>query len=95
MSTGIATNLLILAVPLCTFLRVFPEFVTASYAKRYELFCRKLVRERHYNVAAFLMAEKKGGLTGRYLEPADDLTFEMFSKSLVAQVTAFGVSTKR
>src|SRR3990170_3972653 len=30
--------------------RVFPEFVNASYARRYELFCRKLVRERHYNV---------------------------------------------
>src|ERR1700722_5966038 len=25
---------------------VFPEFVDASYAKRYEIFCRKLVRER-------------------------------------------------
>ena len=24
--------------------KVFPEFVDASYAKRYELFCRKLVR---------------------------------------------------
>jgi hypothetical protein len=28
--------------------KVFPEFVGASYMKRYEVFCRKLVLERHY-----------------------------------------------
>jgi hypothetical protein len=75
--------------------KVFPEFVNASYGKRYELFCRKLVRERHYNVAAFLMSDKTGGPKGRYIEPADDLTFEIFAKSLVAQVAAFGVPKKR
>ncbi len=31
---------------------VFPEFRGASYAKRYELFCRKLVRERQFSSAA-------------------------------------------
>jgi len=70
--------------------KVFPEFVNASYAKRYELFCRKLVRENKYNVAAFLMSDKSSGLKGQYSEPANDLTFEIFAKSLVAQVTAFG-----
>ena len=72
--------------------RVFPEFVTASYGKRYELFCRKLVRERHYNTAAFLQSDKTGGLKGQYTEPATDLTFEIFARSLIAQVTSFGVS---
>ena len=33
--------------------RVFPEFKGASYIKRYELFCRKLVRERHYTAERF------------------------------------------
>ena len=75
--------------------KVFPEFVDASYSKRYELFCRKLVRERYYNVAAFLMSERKGGLRGQYSEPAEDLTFGIFARSLVAQVTAFGVSKKQ
>jgi hypothetical protein len=75
--------------------RVFPEFVNASYAKRYELFCKKLVRERHYNVAAFLMSEKNGGLKGRYTEPAEDLAFGIFARSLVSQVTAFGVQHTR
>lgn len=75
--------------------KVFPEFVDASYSKRYELFCRKLVRERHYNVAAFLMSERKGGLRGQYSEPAEDLSFAIFARSLVAQVAAFGVSKKQ
>lgn len=75
--------------------KVFPEYVNASYVKRYELFCRKLVRERHYNVAAFLMSDRKRGSKGRYTEPAIDLTFEIFAKSLIAQVAAFGTSRKR
>ena len=72
--------------------RVFPEFVNASYGRRYELFCRKLVRERHYNVAAFLVSDKTRGVKGHFEEPADDLTFEIFARSLIAQVTAFGAS---
>jgi hypothetical protein len=75
--------------------KVFPEFVNASYAKRYELFCRKLVRERHYNVASFLISLKQKGLKGQYTEPADDLTFEIFAKSLIAQIAAFGTKGKR
>jgi len=69
--------------------KVFPEFVNASYAKRYELFCRKLVRERHYSTAAFLLSEHSGGLNGVYAEPAEDLTFLQFTKSLVAHVAAY------
>ena len=75
--------------------KVFPEFKNASYAKRYELFCRKLVRERHYNVAAFLLSDKTGGLKGRYSEPAGDLTFDIYTRSLIAQVTSFGISQRR
>jgi len=33
---------------------VFQEFRKSSYSRPYELFCRKLVRERHYDTAAFL-----------------------------------------
>ena len=36
---------------------VFKEFDGASYAKRYELFCRKLVLERKYSSACFLMSK--------------------------------------
>jgi len=39
--------------------KVLPEFVDASYARRYELLCRKLVRERHYNAAALLTSKSR------------------------------------
>jgi hypothetical protein len=69
--------------------KVLPEFVRASYSKRYELFCRKLVRELHYNAAAFITSPKEKGLTGLYNEPARDLTVKAFARSLVAHAAAY------
>lgn len=69
--------------------KVFPEFMGASYAKRYELFCRKLVRERHYNAAAYLISNRDFGISGAFQEPAPDLTFEILARSLVAHVEAY------
>ena len=74
---------------------VLPEFKRASYAKRYELFCRKLVRERHYSSAAFLLSDRTEGLKGFFKEPAADLSFESFARSLFAQVGAFGKNRRR
>jgi hypothetical protein len=68
---------------------VFPEFKQASYAKRYEIFCRKLVREGHYSGSCFLLSESKKGISGNYVEPAGDLTVAGFARSLVAHVAAF------
>ena len=69
--------------------RVFPEFVGASYMKRYELFCRKLILERHYTSATFITSTSESGIEGDYNEPADDLSFTIFAKSLVSHVGAF------
>lgn len=69
--------------------KVFPEFVDASYAKRYELFCRKLIRERHYNSSVFLLTEPKTGLKGAFTQPAEDLAFLQFARSLAAHVAAY------
>lgn len=69
--------------------KVFPEFKDSSYAKRYELFCRRLVLERHYDHAAFLLSNPDQGLKGAYSEPAPDLTFRLFAESLVDHVAAF------
>jgi hypothetical protein len=69
--------------------KVFPEFRNSSYAKRYELFCRRLVLEKHYDSSSFLMSAPEKGLKGHYSEPAADLTFQVFANSLVAHVAAF------
>jgi hypothetical protein len=69
--------------------KVFPEFRNSSYAKRYELFCRRLVLERHYDSTAFLLSNAERGANGDYSEPASDLTFQSFANSLVARIAAF------
>jgi hypothetical protein len=45
-----------------------------------------LVRERHYSAAAFLLSDRKKGHKGHYTEPAEDLKFEFFVRSLIAQI---------
>ena len=75
--------------------KVFPEFHNSSYARRYELFCRRLVLEKHYDGSAFLMSNPEKGLNGDYSEPASDLTFQAFANSLVARVATFSGRIKQ
>src|SRR3984885_6284445 len=72
--------------------KVFPEFKDASYAKRYEILLTKLVRERLYDSACFLLSDAKNGLKGRYREPAAELGFQNFVGSLTAKAIAVAKS---
>src|SRR3984885_3059871 len=74
--------------------KVFPEFKEASYAKRYEILLTKLVRERFYDSACFLLSDAKNGLKGRYREPAAELNFEKFMTSLLARAVSITRTTK-
>jgi hypothetical protein len=65
---------------------VFPEYVDASYLRRYELLCRKLVLERHYTAAAFTASTANDGIHGHFSVPADDLSLERFARVLVAHL---------
>jgi hypothetical protein len=65
------------------------EFRGASYARRYELFCLKIVRERLYDAACFLMSDKLNGLKGRFNEPSIELNFANFVASLTGRAIAF------
>ncbi len=69
--------------------RVLSEFVGSSYMKRYELFCRRLVLERHYTASAFIVSDRKDGPSGSFREPSSDLSFSRFAKSLVSHVRTF------
>lgn len=68
---------------------VLPEFVGASYMKRYELFCRKLVRERLYDAAVFVTSRSDTGLNGDYNAPAKDLSAHNFARSLKAHLSQY------
>jgi hypothetical protein len=69
--------------------KVLPEFVGASYMRRYELFCRKLVLERHYTASAFITSSIQDGLDGIFKTPADDLSVDRFAKILIGHVATF------
>lgn len=58
-----------------------------TYSKRYELLCRRLVLERLYSAACFLMAtnERETKIT----EPAEDLAFHRFAAALRGHAVAF------
>lgn len=67
--------------------RVFEEFRGASYAKRYELLCRRLVLERKYNAASLILTDRERAYdTINYTEPADDLTGTQFLDQLIRHV---------
>jgi len=72
--------------------KVFPEFMEASYAKRYEILLTKLVRERFYDAASFLMSSANDANAGGYREPAEELCFENFVSSLTAKAIAIAKS---
>jgi hypothetical protein len=58
-----------------------------SYSKRYELLCRRLVLERLYSSACFLMATNHKSTT--ITQPADDLSFQRFVAALRGHVVTF------
>jgi hypothetical protein len=67
---------------------VFPEFRDASYAQRYEILLTKLVRERLYDAACFLLSDPTSGSKGGYREPASELSFQNLITSLLGRVIA-------
>ncbi|HTF42199.1 MAG TPA: PaeR7I family type II restriction endonuclease [Propionibacteriaceae bacterium] len=68
--------------------KVFEEFSVASYSDRYRLLCKKLVRERLYDAACFLLSSRNGGAKGRYAEPDRELSFANLAASLTEKAMA-------
>ncbi len=68
---------------------VFPEFKDASYRDRYAILIEKLLRDRLYDSACFLLSQADAGLSGAYIEPHPELTFAKFVTPLLAQSAPF------
>lgn len=60
---------------------VFEEFKGASYLKRYDLLCQKLVQEQLYTTAALITSARSAAATGEFscLSPMTDLKTFMAS----------------
>lgn len=67
---------------------VDPVFRGASYKKRYEILCRRLVLERLYDAAAFVTSTRDAEVPVIAF-PDRDLSFSRFSASLRGHVHAF------
>ncbi len=66
---------------------VDPEFKGASYGKRYELLCRRLVLERHYEAACLTLSTNDEKT--KVSHPATDLTFDRFAAELRSVAVRF------
>jgi hypothetical protein len=62
------------------------EFRGASYMKRYEILCRRLLLERLYDAACLVTSSAEP--TSPVHEPAPDLSFAAFSRSIRARAAA-------
>ena len=69
---------------------VFPEFIGASYKKRYEIFCNKLMLERHYASTCFITTANNPHEVGNYNMPAENLSFQRYVCSMLGAVVAHG-----
>lgn len=69
--------------------KVLSGFEKASYKERYEILVQKLVRDRLYDSACFLLSSRVDGLQGGFTEPHEELTFHKFVAPLLAHVGAF------
>lgn len=71
------------------YFRVFPEFHRASYARRYQLLCQRLVREQLYDAACLVLSSRREGLDGQYRELSGEVGIAAFAASLMGKATAF------
>ncbi|MHB1400521.1 MAG: PaeR7I family type II restriction endonuclease [Trichloromonadaceae bacterium] len=67
---------------------VFEEFRGASYLKRYDLFCQRLVQEQLYTTAAVIAAERSAVNTGDFTNLSDMISLKAFITSLAGHVAS-------
>jgi hypothetical protein len=67
---------------------VFPEFRGASYRDRYAILIEKLLRDRLYDGACFLLSSSDAGTSGDFSQPHPELTFQKFVSPLIAHVSS-------
>lgn len=67
---------------------VFREFQGASYIRRYDILCQRLVQEQLYTTASVITSPRTASATGQYSEPSDMTSLRTFVTSLAGHVAA-------
>lgn len=66
--------------------KAFSDFRNTSYAQRYELLFRRLVRERLFTKASLILSARDTGKRGKFTQPAEDLRIQDLFASLAGHV---------
>ena len=64
------------------------EFQGASYLARYDLLCRKLMREKLYSAAAVIASPRGAAKTGEYVELSELTGLGTFVRLLAGHMAA-------
>lgn len=67
---------------------VFKEFQGASYLKRYDVLCQRLVQEQLYGAAALLTSPRTAAATGEFQEMSELTSLKTFVTTLAGHVAA-------
>jgi hypothetical protein len=67
---------------------VFEEFHAASYLRRYDLLCQKLVKEQLYTTASIITSPRSGKKSGEYSCPSTMTDLKTFVTSLAGHIAA-------
>lgn len=67
---------------------VFPEFKGASYLKRYDILCQKLVQEQLYTTAALMASPRTAAQTGQFAQMSEMTNLKTFVSTLAGHVAA-------
>ncbi len=66
--------------------KTFPEFRSASYLERYEVFCRRLVLEGLYTEASVVTATREDGINGEFGSMSDSTSLKRFISSFSGHI---------
>jgi hypothetical protein len=65
---------------------VFPEFQGASYLKRYDILCQRLVQEQLYTTACLMTSPRDAATSGTYSDLSEMTSFKTFITSLAGHI---------
>jgi hypothetical protein len=73
----------------------FPEFRGASYLKRYDILCQRLVQEQLYTTAGLLASPRSAASTGEYAALSDMTNLTIFVTTLAGHVAAEAARSRK
>jgi hypothetical protein len=68
--------------------KVFKEFQGASYLKRYDILCQRLVQEQLYTTASVLASPRTAAETGEYKDISELTSLKMFVTSFAGHIAS-------